>query len=142
MTGCKLAKTPMEQQLKLSKSDGELLKDSSQFRRLIGKLMYLTLSRPNITYSIHRLSQLLSQSRIPHMRAATRILQYIKGTLGQGVFFPVDSDLQLKAYCDADWADCPDTRKFLTIYCVFLGNALASWRSKKKSVVSRSSAEA
>ena len=45
MTGCKLAKTPMEQQLKLSKSDGELLKDSSQFRRLIGKLMYLTLSK-------------------------------------------------------------------------------------------------
>ena len=83
VTGCKLAKTPMEQQLKLSKSDGELLKDSSQFRRLIGKLMYLTLSRPNITYSIHRLSKFLSQSRIPHMRAATRILQYIKGTLGQ-----------------------------------------------------------
>ena len=76
------------------------------------------------------------------MRAATRILQYIKGTLGQGVFFPVDSDLQLKAYCDADWADCPDTRKSLTIYYVFLGNALASWRSKKQSVVSRSSAEA
>ena len=56
MVGCKLAKTPMEQQLKLSKGDGELLKDLGQFKRLIGKLMYLTLSRPNITYFIHRLS--------------------------------------------------------------------------------------
>ena len=92
----------MEQQLKLSKGDGELLKEPSQFRRLIGKLMYLTLSRPDITYSVHRLSQFLSQPKVPHMKAATRILQYLKGTLGQGVFFPVESDLQLKTYCDAN----------------------------------------
>ena len=102
MIGCKPTKTPMEQQLKLSKSDGELLKDSGQFRRLIGKLMYLTLSRPDITYVVHRLSQFLSQPRVPYMKATTRILQYLKGTLGQGVFFPVDSDLQLKTYCDVD----------------------------------------
>ena len=126
MVGCKPAKTPMEQQLKLSKGDGELLKDPGQFKRLIGKLMHLTLSRPDITYSIHRLNQFLSQSRVPHMKAATRILQYLKGTPGQWVFFPVDSDLQLKTYCDVDWAGCPDTRKSLTGYCVFLGNALVS----------------
>ena len=60
MVRYKPAKTPMEQQLKLSKGDGELLKDPDQFKRLIRKLMYLTLSRPDITYSIHRLSQFLS----------------------------------------------------------------------------------
>ena len=75
------------------------------------------------------------------MRAATRILQYIKGTPGQDVFYPAKSDLQLKAYCDADWVGCPDTRKSLTGFCVFLGNALVSWRSKKLNAVSRSSAE-
>ena len=93
MLGCKPVKSQMEQQLKLSKLDGELLKDVGQYRRLIGKLMYLTLSRPDITYVVHRLSQFLAQPRVPHMKAATRILQYIKGTLGQQVFFPVQVDL-------------------------------------------------
>lgn len=60
MVGCKPTKTSMEQQIKLSKRDGEPLKDPGQIRRLIGKLMYLTLSRPDITYSVHRLSQFLS----------------------------------------------------------------------------------
>ena len=64
--------------------------------------MYLTLSRPDIAYIVHKLSQFLSQPRVPHMKATTRILQYIKGTLGQGVFFPLELDLQLKAFCDAD----------------------------------------
>ena len=81
----------IEQQLKLSKGDKELTKDAKQYRRLIGKLMNLTLSRPNITYAVHRLGQFLSEPRVPHMRAATRILQYIKGTPGQGVFYPIES---------------------------------------------------
>ena len=76
------------------------------------------------------------------MKAATRILQYIKRTPSQGVFFPTSFDLHLKAYCDANWAGCPDTRKSLIGYCVFLGDALVSWWSKKQSIVSRSSAKA
>ena len=126
----------------LSKLDGELLKDAGPYRMLICKLMYLTLSRPDITYVVHRLSQFLAQPRVPHMNAATRILQYIKGTPRQGMFFLVQADLQLKAFCDADWVGCPDTRKSLIGYCVLLGNALISWRYKKQDVVSRSSAKA
>ena len=142
MFGCKPVKSRMEQQLKLSKANGELLKDARQYRRLIGKLMYLTLSRPDIAYVVHRLSQYLAQPRIPHMKATTRILQYFKGTPGQGVFFPIELDLQLKALCDADQAGYPNTRKSLIVYCVFLGDSLISWRSKKQDIVSKSSAEA
>ena len=83
--------------------------------------MYLTLSRLDITYVVNGLSQFLAHPKVPHMQAANRILQDIKGTPSQGVYFPYNSDLQLKAYCDADWAGCPDTRKSLTGYCVFLG---------------------
>ena len=75
-------------------------------------------------------------------QATTRILQYVKGTPGQGIFFPSDSYLQFRAYHDANRARCPNTRKSLIGYCVFLGDALISWRSKKQSVVSRSSVEA
>ena len=97
--------------------------------------MYLTLSRPDITYAVNRLSQFLAKVRVPHMQVVTRILQYVKGTPRQGIFFPSDSNLQLRAYYDADWARCPDTRKSLIGYCVFLGDALISWRSKKQSMV-------
>ena len=74
MLGCKLVKAPVEQELKLSKVDGELLEDAGQYRRLIRKLMYLTLSRSNITYVVHRLSQFLAQPRVPRIKAATRIM--------------------------------------------------------------------
>uniref|UniRef100_A0A7N2LFG1 Retrovirus-related Pol polyprotein from transposon RE2 n=1 Tax=Quercus lobata TaxID=97700 RepID=A0A7N2LFG1_QUELO len=72
--------------------------------------------------------------------AAHRVLQYVKGSLGKGLFFPAKSDLQVKAFCDADWAGFPNTRRFLTRFHVFLGKSV-SWRSKKQSTVSSSSAE-
>ena len=82
MLGCKLVKTPMEINLKLNKDEGELLNHAGMYRRLIKRLLFLTISRPNIIYSVHRLSQFTSKPREPHLKKAYRMIQYLKGTLG------------------------------------------------------------
>ncbi|XP_061366238.1 uncharacterized mitochondrial protein AtMg00810-like [Gastrolobium bilobum] len=139
---CKPASVPMDPRLQLNAKDGELLTDPSQFRRLIGRLLYLTLSRPDITFAVHKLSQFMSQPRTTHLQAAHHLLRYLKGRPGQGVLFSSSSSMQLKAFSDADWGGCPDSRKSVTGFCIFLGDSMISWKAKKQTTVSRSSAEA
>ena len=141
MLACKPTNIPMDQSAKFSSLVGNAVLDASLYKRLIGRLLYLTLTRPDICYSVHKLSQFMSSSSVPHLQAAYKILKYLKKTLGQGLFLSARSKLQLKSYCDADWAAYPDTRRSITGFCVFLGDSLISWKSKKQQVVSRSSAE-
>ncbi|MCH79432.1 retrovirus-related Pol polyprotein from transposon TNT 1-94 [Trifolium medium] len=134
--------TPMQPQLQLHKSSGSPISDPTTYRRLIGRLLYLTHSRPEIAYAASKLSQFLDSPNDAHMLAGLHILRYLKNNPGQGFFFSSSSSLNLKGYSDSDWGACPDTRRSTTRFCFFLGTLLISWKSKKQSVVFRSSSEA
>lgn len=132
----------MVQNQKLLKTDGELLEDKEMYRSLVGRLMYLTITRPDITFAVNKLCQFSSAPRTSHLTAVYKVLQYIKGTIGQGLFYSADHDLTLTGFADSDWASCQDSRRSTTGFAMFLGSSLISWRSKKQATVSRSSAEA
>ncbi|XP_021974789.1 secreted RxLR effector protein 161-like [Helianthus annuus] len=132
----------MEQNLKLDKGEEEQRVDANTYRRLVGRLLYLQATRPGITYSVNILSPFVSDPRQNHMDAATRVLRYLKSTPGHGILLPKEGGMKLVSYCDADWLGCPLSRRSRTRCLLLLGGALISWKSKKQSVVSRSSAEA
>ncbi|KAG6388975.1 hypothetical protein SASPL_150412 [Salvia splendens] len=116
LLGCKPSSVHMDPMKKLQLDSGSPLEEPSKYRRLIGRLLYLCITRPDITFAVHKLSH--------------------------GLFFSSSSKPTLSIFSDADWAACLDTRKSMTGYCLFLGNSLISWKAKKQNTISRSSAEA
>jgi hypothetical protein len=142
MTDCKPSSFPMEENHKLALDSGPAYPDPPRFRRLIGRLIYLTITRPEITYSVHILSQFMQSPQQAHWDAAMRVLRYLKSSPGQGIVLPKENDLTLVAYCDSDWASCPLTRKSTTGFLMKLGSAPISWKTKKQTTVSKSSSEA
>lgn len=131
----------MKEHLKASNHEGDELSDPCQHRRSIGKLLYVTLTKLDNSFSANRLRKFMGKPRLPHLQDAHMVLKYLKPTPGQGLFFSASSTLHLKSYCDSDWAGCPDTRRFITYICVFLGDSLISWKSKKQHTASWSFAD-
>ncbi|KAL0327700.1 UNVERIFIED_CONTAM: Retrovirus-related Pol polyprotein from transposon RE2 [Sesamum angustifolium] len=110
--------------------------------RLVGRLLYLGFTRPDISFATQQLSQFLQHPRSSHWDAALHVLRYLKGTSSLGLFFSAQNSLQPTVYTDASWASCPESRRSITGFCIFLGSSLVSWKTKRQSTVSRSSAEA
>eukprot|EP00261_Vitis_vinifera_P040707 XP_019081950.1 PREDICTED: uncharacterized protein LOC109124308 [Vitis vinifera] len=142
LLGAKPCGFPIEQNHRLRLANGELLSNPESYRRLVGRLIYLAVTRPDLAYSVHILSQFMQEPRIEHWEAALRVVRYLKGTPGQGILLRADSDLSLQGWCDSDWAACLVTRRSLSGWLVFLGQSPISWKTKKQHTVSHSSAEA
>ncbi|XP_057437891.1 uncharacterized mitochondrial protein AtMg00810-like [Lotus japonicus] len=134
--------TPMVPGTKFPALTDQPFSDISGYRRLIGRLLYLTNTMPDLSFAVSTLSQFLSTPMKEHHEAAMRILRYLKQQPGQGLFFSADSSHKLTGFCDSDWASCVDTRKSVIGYNLFYGSSLVSWKSKKQSTISRSSSEA
>ncbi|CAH9137975.1 unnamed protein product [Cuscuta epithymum] len=139
----KSVRSPLPSRTKLSLTDGELLADATEYRSMVGALQYLTLTRPDITFAVHLVSQFMHVPRTSHMLAVKRIFRYLQGTSSHGLLLQSSrGSAEIIAYSDADWAGCPDTSRSTSGYAIFLGPNLISWRSKKQPTVARSSTEA
>ncbi|GKU97215.1 hypothetical protein SLEP1_g10385 [Rubroshorea leprosula] len=106
--------------LSLTPMDGSPLSDPTRYRQLVGSLVYLTTTHPDIAYAVHIVSQFMAAPRSTHYAVVLRIIRYVKGTLFHGLHFSANSSHVLRAYFDADWASDPSDRRSTTGYCLFL----------------------
>jgi histone deacetylase 1/2 len=129
---------------KLSLTDGEVLSndDSSNYRSIVGALQYITLTRPDIAFSINKVCQFLHAPTTIHWTAVKCILRYLRGTISHGLRLRKSPSTIVSAFSDADWAGCPDDRRSTSGFAVYVGSNLVSWNAKKQPTVSRSSTKA
>ncbi|XP_073017921.1 uncharacterized protein [Primulina eburnea] len=142
LLGAKPAAFPMEQNHNLALAKGAVLADPAPYMRLVGRLIYMSTTRPDLAYSVHILSQFMQQPRDDHWEDALRVVRYLKKSPGQGILLRTDSDLHLEGWCDSDWASCPLTWRSLTSWFMLLGGSHVSWKTKKRQTAPRSSAKA
>ncbi|XP_060201836.1 uncharacterized mitochondrial protein AtMg00810-like [Lycium barbarum] len=142
MSHCSPSPTPIDTKPKLSASKDAPFDDPTKYRQLAGALQYLTFTRPDISYAVQQVCLHMHDPRNEHMAALKRILRYIRGSIDFGLHLYKSTINSLVSYTDADWGGCPNTRRSTSGYCVFLGDNLISWSSKRQPTLSRSSAEA
>jgi len=116
--------------------------DPTLYRTIVGSLVYLTITRPDIAYVVHIVSSFVASPTTVHWAAVLRILRYLQGIVFQSLLLSSTSSLELRAYSNADHGSDLTDRKSVTGFCIFLGDSLISWKSKKQSIVSQSSTEA
>ena len=144
MNRCKPVDTPLSSSEKLSITDGDCLgpDDATRYRSVVGALQYLTLTRPNISFSVNKVCQFLHAPTTVHWSTMKCIKRYVQGTIKLGLHIKKSESMLVSAFSDADWAGCVDDRRSTGGFAVFLGSNLVSWTARKQPSVSRSSTEA
>ncbi|XP_068483434.1 secreted RxLR effector protein 161-like [Phaseolus vulgaris] len=142
MESCKEASTPMPSNCYMDANAVGKGVDQTKYRGLIGSLLYLTISRPNIMFAVCLCARYQANPKESHFKAAKRILKYLKGTTNVGLWYPSHSPIHLTGYSDYDFAGCKLDRKSTSGTCHLLGSSLISWHSKKQACVAFSIAEA
>ncbi|WJX50151.1 hypothetical protein P8452_36497 [Trifolium repens] len=139
---CKIMSTPMHPTSSLSKEEIGSKVDQKLYRGMIGSLLYLTASRPDILYSVCLCARFQSDPREPHLTVVKRIFRYLKGTTNLGLLYKKSLDSKLVGFCDADYAGDKIERKSTSGNCQFIGENLISWASKRQTTIALSTAEA
>ena len=139
---CHVSDTPIEVNHKLKISEDDPRVEPLSYQEIVGKLVYLSHTRPDICYAVNVLSQFMHSPRTTHFQALYKVLRYLKGTTGLGIAYRKTGKLDLNLYTDSDFAGSRVDYRSTTGYCTILGGNLVTWRSKKQSVVSKSSTEA
>lgn len=142
MLNSKPVSTPLPTSPKLTLNSGAPLSDPTEYRRVVGSLQYLALTRPDVSYAVNRLSQFMHRPTEDHWNAVKRVLRYLSGTLSHGIFLKKQTRPLLHAFSDADWAGDTDDYVSTNGFIVYLGTQPLSWTSKKQKGVARSSTEA
>ena len=131
LESCKEVATPLAQNEKISKNDGEKLEEPSAYRSLVGSLLYLTVTRPDLMFPASLLSRFMSSPRNVHMGVAKRVLKYVKGTTNLGIWYLKIRGVKLDGYADSDWVGSVDDMKSTSSYVFTIGSGVICWNSRK-----------
>eukprot|EP00253_Pinus_taeda_P026483 PITA_26483 len=142
MQNSKAAVTPTIVGLKLTKEDSSKDFDPKLYKSIVGSLMYLTATRPDIMHAVSLISRFMERPKETHWQEAKRILRYVNGTKGFGILYSSSESFMLTGYTDSDWAGSVDDKKSTSGYVFHMGSGAISWASKKQPIVSLSTAEA
>ena len=142
MAECKSVATSLNRNLKLDADSGTTACEPTQYRQLIRSLIYLTFTRPNLSYPVDLISQFMKTPRDIHLDCAKRVLQYVSGTMDCGILYKTAMPIRLEGYTDADWASYKADRRSTSRFVFSLGSRAISWSSKKQPTIALPSIEA
>ncbi|XP_048228615.1 secreted RxLR effector protein 161-like [Ricinus communis] len=142
MDNCNPVQNPIVRDFRLTRDENGARVDSSRYKQLIGSLMYLAATRPNIMFVVSLLSRYMEQPTELHFQVAKRVLRYIKGTSEFGIFYKRGGDAELIAFTDSDYAGDSDDRRSTSGFVFLLNSGVVSWSSKKQPIVTLSTTEA